>query len=43
MGDAYRAAGVDYQALDAGKRSALTEAMATIEQLLRQALRSMPR
>ena len=29
MTDAYRAAGVDYQALDAGKRSALTEALAT--------------
>jgi phosphoribosylformylglycinamidine cyclo-ligase len=26
---AYRAAGIDYQALDAGKRSALTEALAT--------------
>jgi phosphoribosylformylglycinamidine cyclo-ligase len=30
---AYRAAGVDYQALDAGKRSALTEALATSELL----------
>jgi phosphoribosylformylglycinamidine cyclo-ligase len=29
VADAYRAAGVDYQALDAGKRSALTEALAT--------------
>ena len=29
MADAYRAAGVDYQALDAGKRNALTEALAT--------------
>ncbi|MBV8999957.1 MAG: hypothetical protein JO304_12905 [Solirubrobacterales bacterium] len=30
---AYRAAGVDYRALDAGKRSALTEALATSELL----------
>jgi phosphoribosylformylglycinamidine cyclo-ligase len=30
---AYRAAGVDYQALDAGKRNALTEALATSGQL----------
>jgi len=30
---AYRAAGVDYQTLDAGKRSALTEALATSELL----------
>ena len=29
MSDAYRSAGVDYRALDAGKRSALTEALAT--------------
>lgn len=29
MSDAYRSAGVDYQALDAGKRSALSEALAT--------------
>ena len=29
MSDAYRSAGVDYEALDAGKRSALTEALAT--------------
>ncbi len=29
MSDAYRSAGVDYQTLDAGKRSALTEALAT--------------
>ena len=29
MSDAYRSAGVDYDALDAGKRSALTEALAT--------------
>jgi phosphoribosylformylglycinamidine cyclo-ligase len=29
VSDAYRSAGVDYQALDAGKRSALTEALAT--------------
>ena len=28
-GDAYRSAGVDYEALDAGKRGALTEALAT--------------
>src|SRR5437763_16723099 len=28
-GSAYSSAGVDYEALDAGKRSALTEAMAT--------------
>ncbi|HTX12335.1 MAG TPA: AIR synthase related protein [Solirubrobacteraceae bacterium] len=36
MSDAYRSAGVDYEALDAGKRSALTEALATSE-LLRAA------
>ncbi|MGN6866829.1 MAG: AIR synthase-related protein [Solirubrobacteraceae bacterium] len=29
MSDAYRSAGVDYQTLDAGKRSALSEALAT--------------
>jgi phosphoribosylformylglycinamidine cyclo-ligase len=29
VSDAYRSAGVDYQALDAGKRSALSEALAT--------------
>jgi phosphoribosylformylglycinamidine cyclo-ligase len=29
VSDAYRSAGVDYQTLDAGKRSALTEALAT--------------
>jgi phosphoribosylformylglycinamidine cyclo-ligase len=29
VSDAYRSAGVDYEALDAGKRSALTEALAT--------------
>jgi phosphoribosylformylglycinamidine cyclo-ligase len=29
LSDAYRSAGVDYQALDAGKRSALSEALAT--------------
>ena len=33
MSDAYRSAGVDYAALDAGKRSALTEALATSELL----------
>ena len=33
MSDAYRSAGVDYEALDAGKRSALTEALATSELL----------
>jgi phosphoribosylformylglycinamidine cyclo-ligase len=33
VSDAYRSAGVDYQALDAGKRSALTEALATSELL----------
>jgi phosphoribosylformylglycinamidine cyclo-ligase len=31
---AYRSAGVDYEALDAGKRNALTEALATSELLL---------
>jgi phosphoribosylformylglycinamidine cyclo-ligase len=36
VSDAYRSAGVDYEALDAGKRSALTEALATSE-LLRAA------
>lgn len=36
MSDAYRSAGVDYEALDAGKRSALTEALATSD-LLRAA------
>jgi phosphoribosylformylglycinamidine cyclo-ligase len=33
VSDAYRSAGVDYEALDAGKRSALTEALATSELL----------
>jgi phosphoribosylformylglycinamidine cyclo-ligase len=36
VSDAYRSAGVDYEALDAGKRGALTEALATSE-LLRAA------
>ena len=36
VSDAYRSAGVDYEALDAGKRSALTEALATSD-LLRAA------
>ncbi|MBV9804530.1 MAG: hypothetical protein JO130_15115 [Solirubrobacterales bacterium] len=36
MSDAYRSAGVDYETLDAGKRSALSEALATSE-LLRAA------
>lgn len=33
MSDAYRSAGVDYEALDAGKRSALSQALATSELL----------
>jgi len=36
VSDAYRSAGVDYEALDAGKRSALTQALSTSE-LLRAA------
>jgi phosphoribosylformylglycinamidine cyclo-ligase len=36
VSDAYRSAGVDYEALDAGKRSALSQALATSE-LLRAA------
>jgi phosphoribosylformylglycinamidine cyclo-ligase len=33
LSDAYRSAGVDYEALDAGKRSALSQALATSELL----------
>jgi len=33
VSDAYRSAGVDYEALDAGKRSALTEALSTSDLL----------
>ena len=38
---AYRSAGVDYEALDAGKRNALTEALATSELLARSGGRAV--
>jgi phosphoribosylformylglycinamidine cyclo-ligase len=38
---AYRSAGVDYEALDASKRNALTEALATSELLLRSGGRAL--